>query len=197
VTQTEKLAVSVGPFAAALSGLADRMNLLALNVTLLATRAGEFGGPFEHSGTELRGLFEEARRLSRDLASLAQKAASTGRRAGEALGDILVTAEGAAESAWRTQEQLERLRDLGTGLSGALAGAQRAAEEGEEGRRRLHTSLVAAETALGTQSVALAEQLEEIEKRNRDLLGLLDLLQKARASGDALLSRLRAAASEG
>lgn len=197
VEQAERQALSVAPAAASLSGLSDRMNLLALNIALLATRAGEAGGPFTESGEELRGLFEEARTLSREIGSLAQRAAGAARRAGEPLADLVALAEGTGGRASRAAAQVDRLDELTLRLDETVAAARQAADgiDAEERDERREEGLRAA--AVAEREERERERAERAEGLLRSLPAALDGLSRARAALAAVSRELRRAGDAG
>lgn len=175
----EARATGTSPLAGELSGLADRMNLLALNLALLAARAGEAGEPFHASGEELRGLFEEARRFSRELAAHGQRSAESSRRAAEAAAEVsLASAEQAAREV-RATERLGRIRDLSSRLRAALESSRAASTIRDEYARKAESSLAATGRRLAAArrdrederrlTAEIRARLEEIVRRTAEV----------------------------
>lgn len=191
VDEAERGAQSVAPVAAALSGLADRMNLLALNVALLAAKAGDAGSPFEMSGTELRALFDEVRGLSRELGSIGQRGTGSARRAAETLADLAALADGASERAARAGLQLDRLAELGAALSDAIGSARAAADAAEADRRAGRTLQAARLSGAAAREEALRARIAEGRRRDEAAAAALALVGRSREDAGALAERLR------
>ncbi len=193
VAQAERVTQSMTSLSGALSGLADRVNLVALNVTLLATKSGEAGMLFEPSGVELRGLFEEARRLSRDLGSQGPRAQAAARHAVETLGEVAATADGTTEKAQRAAVHAARLGDLTARLEETLSASRREAEAAEERGAAMERRLLGTEAAAAARSAALGERLAAFERFASDVRGALEGVRQARSEADDLVERLRPA----
>jgi chromosome segregation ATPase len=126
--------------AGALSAVANRVNLLALNLAVLVS-PGAAGANVEEAGTELRSIFEEARRLSRDVGALAQRIASAARGAAERGSEL---ASAIAEERARVERgalAIEGLDDMATRLRRAFDSIRQAGRASDEECRRLHADL--------------------------------------------------------
>ena len=197
---------AMGPPAAALSSLANRMNLLAINLAVLGTGAGNA----QETGAELRALYEEARRISREVVSSSQRTADAARRA-RSLGDELaaLASEGAARadrSLRSLAPLLEEAGDLGSGLERAREATLASELELRERGRRLsraradqeaHSEDAARESAeLAAAAASLEEALalvHELEARAAEvhfaLTEEVEAPMAERTSEDARLAR--------
>lgn len=176
------------PLASSVSGLADRANLLGLNVSLLAARAGDAGAPFEEAAAELRALFEESRRLSRELSEAA-------RRTGSGVRNVAALVEESAGAVGAGQERGTRAAErLGTldglcgllerGLADAVRGALAAAEAGTALSERFETAKAALLSRGGE-----AERLRaEAEASRAALRAVTERMEELRLDGGALRS---------
>ncbi len=149
------------PFSSSVSGLGDRANLLGLNVSLLAARAGDAGAPFEEAAAELRSLFEEARRLSRELSEAGRRTEGGARRVAAIVEESAETAAAGLERGGRAAERLGVLDglcgQLERTLSEALRSARAAADAGASLSRRLETARASLEARGGEASRLRAE----------------------------------------
>lgn len=186
LTELSRSADALLPFASSLSGLADRANLLGLNVSLLAARAGDAGAPFEEAAAELRGLFEESRRLSRELSEAARRtnggvrkvatfveesagAAASGQERGGLASERLGTLDGLCE-------QLERT------LTESIRSTRAASDEGAILSRRLE----AARTSLEARAAEAARLRADAEAARAALRSTVERIEALRLDGGAL-----------
>ncbi len=183
IAVVEARAGTASPLAAELSGLADRLNLLALNLALLATGAGPAGEPFHASAAELRGLFEETRRLSRELSAHGQGSAEAARRAGEAASPIVQGAVDQQAKERRGSERLARVRDLAGRLGESLERARTAAAAREEHVRQ----------AEGASRAILRALAGERQAREDERRAAAEILSRLGAAGAASAAARRAA----
>jgi methyl-accepting chemotaxis protein len=174
------------PFAASLAGLADRANLLGLNVSLLAARAGDVGAPFEEAATELRGLFEESRRLSRELSEAARRTNGGVRNVATFVEESAGTAASGQERGALASERLGTLDGLCEQLERALAEAIRsnraASEDGAALARRLET----ARTSLEARTAEAARLRADAEAARAALRSTAERIEALRLDGGAL-----------
>ncbi len=124
--QTEALS----PFVASLSGLADRLNLLSLDVTLAAEApAAGANAPSTVASVEVRVLVDETRAFSRALGARVRKATEAARRSEEAFSAVREVADGARERSTAATERGERLTAISRRLEEAVE-ALRSASDG-------------------------------------------------------------------
>lgn len=185
----ERATEALGPFAGTLSGHADRVNLLALNVALLATRAGGEGAVFEEASSELRALFEDLRRHARELGSAAQRARDAARVAREALGDLRELAgEGRARTE-RDRLQLRRTDEVAARLRETLAAARQSVRVAEEQRGRLLPALDAAFAREAALRASRETEHQRLANMAAGLASALAGLVELRTAAEAALLR--------
>ncbi len=174
------------PFASSLAGLADRANLLGLNVSLLAARAGDAGAPFEEAATELRGLFEESRRLSRELSEAARRTNGGVRNVATFVEESAGTAASGQERGALASERLGTLDGLCEQLERALTESIRsnraASDEGAALARRLET----ARTSLEARTAEAARLRVDAEAARSALRSTAERIEALRLDGSAL-----------
>jgi methyl-accepting chemotaxis protein len=189
--ESERNIQGLSPFVAGLSGISDRMNLLALNLALLASRAGDAGSPFEQSGEELRGLFESTRRLSRDLSSVCQKAGNSATRAVEAGQDVTLSADKALERSRQARDELEGLATLDELLAQSLDSVRQTGNSITSEFTRMSTACDRALTAVRSQQSGLSEAHSHMEASIARLKPLSDSLARVRTLSESHTLRLR------
>ena len=174
------------PFASSLAGLADRANLLGLNVSLLAARAGDAGAPFEEAAAELRGLFEESRRLSRELSEAARRTNGGVRNVATFVEESAGTAASGQERGALASERLGTLDGLCEQLERALAESIRsnrtATDQGASLVRRLET----ARTSLEARTAEAVRLRADAEAARSALRSTAERIEALRLDGGAL-----------
>ena len=186
LSELSRSADALLPFASSLAGLADRANLLGLNVSLLATRAGEAGAPFEEAAAELRGLFEESRRLSRELSEAARRTNGGVRKVSTLVEESAGTAASGRERGALASERLGTLDGLCEQLERALGESLRsnraATDEGAALARRLDT----ARTSLEARTGEAARLRADAEAARSALRSTAERIEALRLDGSAL-----------
>ncbi len=175
--QTEALS----PYISSLSGFADRMNLLSLDVTLGAeTPIDESAAPQKGANVEIRTLFDEMRTFSRNLGVRVRKATESARRSEEAFYVVRDTANGARErsmvasgrgnrlsvTANLLEETMETLRSASDAarleweklVRARSALEQRLAAERQIAQRRAHEAAVSAQVEEIAREVVRGER---------------------------------------
>ena len=186
LAELSRAADTLLPLASSVSGLADRANLLGLNVSLLAARAGEAGAPFEEAATELRGLFEEARRLSRELAEIARRSEGGSRKVAALVQESAGSTATGQERGARADERLGVLRELCGHLDGSLAESLRSVRSAAEGAEALSRSLDVARTSLEAKSGESTRLRAEAETVRVALRSAAERIEALRLDGGAL-----------
>jgi len=188
LTELSRSADALLPIASSISGLADRANLLGLNVSLLAARAGEAGAPFEEAAAELRGLFEEARRLSRELSGAGRRADGGVRRVVAIVDESTQTATAGQERGTRAAERLGALDghcgQLERSLAEAVRSVRTASDEGVALARRLES----ARASLDARAGEAARLRADAEAARLVLRSAVERIEALRLDGGALRS---------
>jgi DNA repair exonuclease SbcCD ATPase subunit len=186
LSELSRSADALLPFASSLAGLADRANLLGLNVSLLVARAGDAGAPFEEAATELRGLFEESRRLSRELSEAARRTNDGVRKVATFVEESAGTAASGQERGALASERLGTLDGLCQQLERALTESIRShratSDEGTALARRLET----ARTSLEARTAEAARLRADAEAARSALRATAERIEALRLDGSAL-----------
>jgi methyl-accepting chemotaxis protein len=197
LTELSRSADALLPLASSVSGLADRANLLGLNVSLLAARAGEAGVPFEEAAAELRGLFEEARRLSREISEAARRTDGGVRRIAGFVEESAGAAATGQERGTGASERLGVLEGLCGQLERALAEAVRstgmASDEGIALARRLEAARASLDARTG-EAVRLRADAEAARAALRTVSERLEALHRDGGVLRAAVARVTSAA---
>jgi DNA repair exonuclease SbcCD ATPase subunit len=190
--QTEALS----PFVSSLSGFADRLNLLSLDITLgTETPTGESTAPQKEASVEIRTLFDEVRTFSRNLGARVRKATESARRSEEAFCAVRDTANGARERSTTASGRGDRLSATATFLEEtmeALRSASDAARLEWEKLVRAHSALeqrLTAERQIAQRrahETAASAQVEEVAR---------EVVREERQAAEELAVSLRAIAS--
>jgi len=140
LARAEILAAPLDTFHAILSGLADRVNLLALNVAVLAARPGPEGAVFQEAERELRNVYAELRRAGGELGALTQRSAEAARGARDASIDLAERSAAAEGAVAPSLDRWRRAQEKARSLAAQLDAFEAAAREGEEHTRLLESA---------------------------------------------------------
>ncbi len=185
--QTEALA----PLTATLSGLADRMNLLSLNISLIASAAGEGSAPLQEAGAEIRSLFEEVRELSRNLGTRLRVAVEAAHRSEETFSQAVEKTDAARQRAGRAEKQGEKHTPIGKALEAALALLRTASDHTRVDGETLGRALDSAEARLAAERATSGALLRDASRKSEKLDRLREVLSEERRKAEELLDRLR------
>lgn len=186
LSELSRSADALLPFASSLGGLADRANLLGLNVSLLAARAGDAGAPFEEAATELRGLFEESRRLSRELSEAARRTNAGVRKVATFVEESAGTAASGQERGALASERLGSLDGLCEQLERALAESIRSNRAASDEAAALARRLETARTSLEARTAEAARLRADAEAARSALRSTAERIEALRLDGGAL-----------
>lgn len=174
------------PLASSVSGLADRANLLGLNVSLLSARAGEAGAPFEEAAAELRSLFEEARRLSRELIEAARRNEGGTRRVSALVEESVGAATAGQERGARASERLGGLEGLCSQLGRTLEEGVRSTRDAAESARLVRERLDTVRAAAEARAAEASRLRAEADAARETLRAAAERVEALRLDGGAL-----------
>ncbi len=186
LTELSRNAETLLPFASSLAGLADRANLLGLNVSLLAVRAGDAGTPFEEAAAELRGLFEESRRLSRELSEAARRTNGGIRKMATSVEESASAAAAGLERGVQASERLGMLDGLSEQLERALAESIRSTRTATDEAAVLARRLENARISLEIRASESARLRADSEAARAVLRSATERIEALRLDGGAL-----------
>lgn len=186
LTELSRSADDLLPFASSLAGLADRANLLGLNVSILAAHAGDAGTPFEEVATDLRGLFEESRRLSRELSEAARRTNGGVRKVATFVEESAGAAASGQERGALASERLGTLDALSEQLERALEEAVRSTRAAGDERSALARRLESARTSLQARSSEAARLQADAGAARTALRSAAERIEALRLDGSAL-----------
>ena len=181
---------SLTPLASALSSLSNRINLLALNLAVMVSPGARDSGEFDKAGEELRGLFEETRRLSREVGSLSQRAAGAASSARETCEDLIAAATDGHARADRGLQELAHLEELTIHLKETLEETRRASRRADERRYRLAQELSTAEAAESASAGHFRDLHRDAERWVADLRDIATAFHDTRTSGEGTVCAL-------
>lgn len=188
LARAELLSAPLDAFHAVLSGLADRVNLLALNVAVLGARPGPEGAVFQEAERELRNVYAELRRAGGELGALTQRSAEAARGAREAAIDLAERSAAAEGVVAPSLERWRRAQEKARSLATQLDAFESAAREGEERLRLLQQA--ADDARLESQRLRdtlrradgeLARQTAEAQRAADVAARLVDSIEKAQS----------------
>lgn len=186
LTELSRSAEALLPFSSSISGFGDRANLLGLNVSLLAARAGDAGVPFEEAAAELRSLFEEARRLSRELSEAGRRTDGGVRRVAAIVEESTEAATAGLERGGRAAERLGALDGYCGQLERTLAEAVRTARAAVDAGTSLARQLETTRASLDARAGEAARLRVEAEAARAALRTAAERIEALRADGGAL-----------
>ena len=186
LSELSRASEAILPLAASVSGLADRANLLGLNVSLLAARAGEAGVPFEDAAAELRGLFEEARRLSRELSEAARRSDVGARRVGTIVEESAGAAATGQERGARASERLGTLEDYCSQLARLLEETVRSVRDGSDACHLQAERLATVRSSLEARSTEATRLRADAEAARAVLRSAAERIEALRLDGSTL-----------
>jgi len=172
----ERRAEACAALSPAVSAVADRLNLLALDLAVVA-EPGDRQRSSEQLGGELRGAYEEVRRLSRELDSSARRLGDTARATRETCDEALAASGEGQERAQKAVRELARLPQAVAGVAAHLQAARESAHALEE----LHRGCAGLIESVARRNAELAAEAGERQGSLAALLAQLRTLAPALA----------------
>jgi len=132
VNSLSKAAADVGNVIQLISDIAEQTNLLALNATIEAARAGEAGKGFAVVASEVKGLATQTQKSAADITSQVGQMQSITSEAVKAIGEIVTTIEEvnsvSSGIAAAVEEQSASTREIAENVGQSAAGAREVSE---------------------------------------------------------------------
>ncbi|NIA68215.1 HAMP domain-containing protein [Pelagibius litoralis] len=177
VRELASAAQKIGEVVTLISDIAEQTNLLALNATIEAARAGEAGKGFAVVASEVKSLAQQTAKATEEIAQQINSVQSTTDSAVQAIGrikDTIVKVDEIAGSiSAAIEEQTAAVAEISTSTQQAATGTQEVSsnigdvQKGAEETGTAARSALEAATGLSQQSVELNKKVEEFLVRVR------------------------------
>ncbi|NIA69581.1 HAMP domain-containing protein [Pelagibius litoralis] len=177
VRELAAAAQKIGEVVTLISDIAEQTNLLALNATIEAARAGEAGKGFAVVASEVKSLAQQTAKATEEIAQQIDGVQTTTGSAVEAIGRIKETIvrvdEIAGSISAAIEEQAAAVSEITSSTQQAASGTQEVSsnisdvQKGAEETGTAARSALEAATGLAQQSVELNKKVEEFLNRVR------------------------------
>ncbi len=177
VRELAAAAQKIGEVVTLISDIAEQTNLLALNATIEAARAGEAGKGFAVVASEVKSLAQQTAKATEEIAQQIDGVQSTTDSAVTAIGRIKETIvkvnEIAGSISAAIEEQTAAVSEISTNTQQAAAGTQEVSsnigdvQKGAEETGNAARAALEAATGLSQQSVELNKKVDEFLNRIR------------------------------
>lgn len=176
VSELNALADSIGEVVGAIKDIADQTNLLALNATIEAARAGEAGKGFAVVADEVKKLAMETARKTEQIDERVVRIQQAIRSSVEAVQRIITDVQQIDEAttavAGAVEEQNAATAEIGRNVAEASTGTQQVAQNITDVQRNAQETGSAAQT-VAAAAEELARISENLQKEVGDFLGTI------------------------